>query len=122
LISGITVKRYDHKFLQELAKGLEQTCWKASGNHDNATTVGVYEILPTNCMRKAYYYKRKKLVDGMSLAPRPIVPYIIRGKAVEAAIVRMMLFAHAATTTTGVVRLRSSATSDMKREEYSLLC
>jgi hypothetical protein len=44
----VTVKRYDDKFLEELAKSLEQTCWKASGNDDNTTAVvGVYEILPT---------------------------------------------------------------------------
>jgi hypothetical protein len=76
--------------------------------------VGVYEMLPTNCMRKAYYYERKKLAGSMSLAPRPIVPYMIWGKAVEAAIVRMMLFAHAAATS-GTTTIEP--TSDMKREE-----
>jgi hypothetical protein len=50
----VTIKRYDDKLLNDLAKGPEQACWKASGNDDNATAVvGVYEILPTNCMRKA---------------------------------------------------------------------
>jgi len=35
----VTIKRNDDKTLEELAKGPEQACWKASGNHDNATAV-----------------------------------------------------------------------------------
>jgi hypothetical protein len=89
----VTIKRYDDKFLEELAKGLEQTCWKASGNDNATVVVSVYEILPTNCMRKVYYHQRKKLAGGMS-APWLKIPYAIRGRAVEAAIGRM-LFASA---------------------------
>ena len=65
LIFGHSKERYD-KFLKELAKGVERPYPKASGK-DNPT-VGVYEILPTNCMRKAYYERK---LAGISAAPEP---------------------------------------------------
>lgn len=79
----VIVKRYD-KFLKELAKGVERPCPKASGK-DNPT-VGVYEILPTNCMRKASYYERK--LAGISAAvPEPTTTMsYIQSRAIECVI------------------------------------
>jgi hypothetical protein len=46
-------------------------------------------------MRNAYYYQRKKLAGPSALWLK--IPYAIRGRAVEAAIARI-LFAHTGTT------------------------
>lgn len=60
----------------------------------NDTTIGVYDILPSSCMRRAYY--RKKLEREVAEPKEPVMPYLIRGRAVEAAIARM-LFGNATT-------------------------
>lgn len=99
----VTIKRYDDgEFLKRLlGKILSQTLSKitsAAARGDDATEVviGVYDIMPSSYMRAAYY-SRKKL--EVAQPTEPVMPYIIRRRAVEAAIVRM-LFAHAATGAT----------------------
>jgi hypothetical protein len=48
--------------------------------------VGVYEILPSNCMRKAYYHRKLAFLEPSY----SIMPYSVRGRAVESAIARML--------------------------------
>ncbi len=62
----------------------------------NDTTIGVYDIiLPSSCMRRAYY--QKKLEREVAEPKEPVMPpYLIRGRAVEAAIART-LFGNATT-------------------------
>lgn len=73
--------------LRQLGEGLKQTRSKASRfkDHDSGT-VGVYDILPTNCLRKAFYGQTLECPEP----PEPLMPYI-RGKAVENAISRSLL-------------------------------
>jgi hypothetical protein len=79
----VTIKRYD-KFITRLGEGLKLSRDRKRSKK-SATTVGVYDILPTNCMRKAFY--RRKL--GFA-APEPVMQYF-RGRAVEGAIASLLL-------------------------------
>jgi hypothetical protein len=47
-------------------------------------------MLPSNCMRRTYYRKRLRVAEPTE----PVMPYIIMGRAIEAAIARI-LFANA---------------------------
>ena len=79
----VIIKRYD-EFLKNLANGLKQKRSKVAARAN--ATVGVFDILPTNCMRKAYY--ATKLVD--TAPSEPTMPYM-RGRAIESAIARLLL-------------------------------
>jgi hypothetical protein len=83
----VTIKRYD-EFPKRSVEGLKQSRSKTNAARAN-TTVGVFNILPTNCMRKAFY--REKL--DTDLPAEPTMPYV-RGRAVEAAI-SWLLFGNA---------------------------
>jgi hypothetical protein len=90
----VTIKRCGGEFLKpSLGKIPSQTLSKTTATargDDDTTIVGVYDILLSNCMRRAYY--RKKL--GVAEPTQSVMPYIIRGRAIELSIART-LFANA---------------------------
>ena len=82
----VKVKRYDDEFLRRLLEIPSRTLIKRStaaaarcDDDDTTVVVGVYDIiLPSNCMRKAYYRRKLAFLEPSN----PIMmPYIIRGES-----------------------------------------
>jgi hypothetical protein len=91
----VKVKRINDAFLYRILEiPLQAPNKNNAAARGNDTTIGVCDILPSSCMRRAYY--RKKLEREVAEPKEPIMPYLIRGRAVEAAIARM-LFGNATT-------------------------
>jgi hypothetical protein len=84
----VKVKRINDAFLYRILEiPLQAPNKNSAAARGNDTTIGVYDILPSSCMRRAYY--RKKLEREVAQPKEPVMPYLIRGRAVEAAIARM---------------------------------
>jgi CRISPR/Cas system-associated exonuclease Cas4 (RecB family) len=78
----VTIRRYD-EFASQLVRAQKQR----RKSDSDSTTVGVYDILPANCMRKSHYQKTSQ--DGENPIAEPQMPYL-RGSAIESAIARLV--------------------------------